>query len=155
MSRLERVVVGGAVLFALAVFGVSLYLEPAAEGVGTHTQLGLEPCPKLVETGWPCLTCGMTTSFAHAARFHFLDAVACQPFGALLFASIICVGAGAAYRLFAGKPVLRHLAAVHPAKFLAAALVMFVLVMASWTFKAREPLTELFQTGIRLAARSR
>ena len=155
MARLEKTAFCFAVIFALAVVGLSLYLEPAPDGVGTHTQLGLKPCHKLAETGWPCLTCGMTTAFAHAARFHLLDAIACQPFGALLFASIICAGAGAAYCLFAGRPVLHHLAAVHPTKFFAAALVVFVLVMASWTFKAREPLTQLFQTGIRLAARSR
>jgi hypothetical protein len=36
--------------------------EPFTQG--THTQLGLPPCNFLVISGFPCPSCGMTTSFS-------------------------------------------------------------------------------------------
>ena len=36
------------------VLGLSAWLEPAAGGVGTHKQLGLNGCAVLTATGWPC-----------------------------------------------------------------------------------------------------
>ena len=61
--------------------------QPA--GHGTHVQLGLPPCFFLQLTGYPCPSCGLTTSFAHAAHFHFAEALATQPFGLLLFFLLI------------------------------------------------------------------
>ena len=69
-------------------------LTPAAEGFGTHHQLGMAPCRLLAATGRPCATCGMTTAFAHAADGRLLAAAATQPAGALL--ALICAAAGLA-----------------------------------------------------------
>jgi hypothetical protein len=44
------------------VLGLAAWLEPAAGGVGTHKQLGLNGCAVLTATGWPCPMCGMTTN---------------------------------------------------------------------------------------------
>lgn len=55
------------------VFGVAAYLNPygpdgAARTMATHTQLGLPPCNMVALTGYPCPTCGMSTSFALLVR---------------------------------------------------------------------------------------
>jgi hypothetical protein len=56
-----------------AVFGVAVYLNPygpdgSARTMATHTQLGLPQCNMVTLTGYPCPTCGMTTSFALLVR---------------------------------------------------------------------------------------
>ena len=87
----RRVTVGeraGALIFAagaLSVLAVAAWLDPAPVGLGTHEQLpGMRPCIWLGVTGHPCPTCGMTTSFAHAAEGEYLGALHAQPFGAVL-----------------------------------------------------------------------
>lgn len=74
-------------IVALAGLGplvVATLLEPAPGGVATHRQLGLAPCGFLLAFDTPCITCGMTTSFAHAVRGDLLTAAVTQPFGCLL-----------------------------------------------------------------------
>lgn len=68
-----------------AVLVIAATLTPSPRGVGTHQQLGLPPCLFLKLTGLPCPSCGLTTSFAHAARLHFYEALVTQPFGLLAF----------------------------------------------------------------------
>ncbi len=60
-------------------------LRPSPSGVGTHEQMGLPPCPFLHFTGFPCPSCGLTTSFAHAAHLQFFEALLAQPVGLLTF----------------------------------------------------------------------
>jgi hypothetical protein len=60
-------------------------LTPARVGYGTHQQLGLPACPFLSLTGLPCPSCGLTTSFSHAAHFDFGAALVVQPFGLVVF----------------------------------------------------------------------
>ncbi|HHO49646.1 MAG TPA: DUF2752 domain-containing protein [Deltaproteobacteria bacterium] len=67
------------------MFGLAALLEPAAEGHGTHTQLGLGNCSFLSLTGRPCPMCGATTSFALMAHLRPVDALINQPFAVLLF----------------------------------------------------------------------
>lgn len=55
-------------LVGLAAWAVLARLDPAADGLGTHQQLGLAPCPTLARKGQPCPTCGMTTAAAWLAR---------------------------------------------------------------------------------------
>lgn len=74
-------------LALLGVLGVAAYLNPDSRGLGTHEQLGvigLKECTFLVSTGYPCATCGMTTSFAHAAEGNLRASFLAQPFGFLL-----------------------------------------------------------------------
>ncbi len=67
------------------------WLEPSAEGHGTHTQLGLGTCSVLQATGWPCPMCGATTSWALMAHGQPLQALWSQPFGSLLFVLTVAV----------------------------------------------------------------
>jgi hypothetical protein len=55
------------------------------DGFGTHEQMGLPPCLFFKLTGIPCPNCGLTTSFAHAARLHVYQAFTTQPFGLMAF----------------------------------------------------------------------
>jgi hypothetical protein len=78
----------GYLLFAFIsamVLIVARLLNPSSRGVGTHEQLGLPPCPFLFLTGIPCPSCGLTTSFAHAARLDFFSSLITQPFGLIAF----------------------------------------------------------------------
>lgn len=70
---------------AATVLVIASRLNPSPKGFGTHQQLGLPPCPFLSITGLPCPGCGLTTSFAHMARFHFGAALLTQPFGVYAF----------------------------------------------------------------------
>jgi len=67
------------------VLATAAWLEPAAEGHGTHLQLGLGQCSFLQLTGQPCPMCGATTSFTLMAHLRPLDALVNQPFAAGLF----------------------------------------------------------------------
>lgn len=84
-ARRDRWVWLGVAAGASLALGVGRALAPAPGGVGTHEQLGLPPCAFLALTGWPCPSCGLTTSFAHAARLDFGRALVTQPFGLLAF----------------------------------------------------------------------
>jgi hypothetical protein len=68
----------------LALFAIAYRLEPSPTGLGTHTQLGLPPCLIYQLSGVPCPACGMTTAFVHAVHGQPLQALATQPFSALL-----------------------------------------------------------------------
>jgi len=72
-------------IISAITIAISRLLKPAIRGVGTHEQLGLPSCAFLHFTGIPCPGCGLTTSFAHAARLDFYQAFVTQPFGLLLF----------------------------------------------------------------------
>lgn len=78
------------ILFAsLGLITMGKYLVPSPVGHGTHLQLGLPPCLFLLLTGYPCPSCGLTTSFAHATHFHFAEALATQPFGLIFFLLVV------------------------------------------------------------------
>jgi Protein of unknown function (DUF2752) len=83
-DRIRYLVVGG---LGTAVLIIARFLRPSANGVGTHRQLGLPPCAFLHFTGFPCPSCGLTTSVAHAARLNFYESVITQPFGLVVFVS--------------------------------------------------------------------
>lgn len=68
----------------LAVLGAAMATRPDGSGVGTHEQLGLRPCGFLDRTDYPCISCGMTTSFSLAVRGRLLASFINQPAGAFL-----------------------------------------------------------------------
>jgi hypothetical protein len=74
---------------ASCVLGIARWLTPSPTGVGTHERLGLPPCLFLKFFGLPCPSCGLTTSFAHAARFHFVRSALTQPFGLAAFLMMV------------------------------------------------------------------
>jgi hypothetical protein len=81
-STAHWIVLAAAAACPLMLAVLALWLEPAPEGHGTHTQLGLPPCGMIEWTGLPCPGCGVTTAAALAARGELRAALATQPFGA-------------------------------------------------------------------------
>ena len=67
-----------------SVLAVATYLTPSEAGIGTHQQLSLPECGWITLMDMPCLTCGMTTSFTHAADGNLLQSFQTQPMGAVL-----------------------------------------------------------------------
>src|SRR5208337_4989119 len=65
---------------------IGALLTPRSAGHGTHEQLGLPPCSMLANTGWPCPSCGLTTSVAAMMHGQPAAAARAQPFGVLLTA---------------------------------------------------------------------
>src|SRR5205085_8465910 len=65
-ERLARRELSGQMLIFLVWFGITAvgaFLKPDPSGHGTHTQLGLPPCPSVLLFSRPCPGCGLTTSF--------------------------------------------------------------------------------------------
>jgi len=71
---------------------VARWLRPAAEGFGTHQQLGLPPCTMVMVFGKRCPTCGITTSWAYWTRGRLLKALASSVSGTVL-ASLVTASA--------------------------------------------------------------
>ena len=80
----ERVVAGLVAVAFLGVLVVAWVLQPSPDGFGTHRQLGMPPCGWVAAFGKPCMTCSMTTAFAHIARGHYWAGFVTQPMGAIL-----------------------------------------------------------------------
>jgi hypothetical protein len=59
------------------------WLVPDSSGIGTHEQLGLEPCFTLRLWHIRCPSCGMTTAWSHTMRGHFDEAVLANAGGAI------------------------------------------------------------------------
>jgi len=111
------------------VIGTARALTPNPLGHGTHTQLGLPPCGFLMVTGFPCPGCGLTTSFANMADFHFIDAARANAFGVLLFLVSFATIPVALAGLVRGWAVVPLLERMHIEKW---ALVMALVSMTVW-----------------------
>jgi hypothetical protein len=120
---------------AAAAFGLLLVargLSPDPSGLGTHTQLGLPVCAWYSQTGRPCITCGVTTAFVLVAQGRLPQALATQPFGAILglaAGAMVLLGGYAAWH---GLSLVRLLAPLcRPTVFVGGA----ALVLLSWGYK--------------------
>lgn len=89
----------------LALLLVASGLAPSADGHGTHTQLGMKPCGWASVFDLPCPSCGMTTSFAHAANGSFSASMVTQPMGFILALSTAAVFWGALHATIFGSAV--------------------------------------------------
>ncbi len=69
---------------AVTVIGV-LLLKPSPFGHGTHTQLGLPPCPSVVLFDRPCPGCGLTTSWTAFMHGRVFDSFRVHPIGPVLY----------------------------------------------------------------------
>ena len=83
-TRSERIAAAFLALGCLSVLFIAAWLHADPDGHGTHTQLGLSECGWAAYFDAPCATCGMTTSFTHAADGQWATAISTQPFGAAL-----------------------------------------------------------------------
>jgi hypothetical protein len=132
MTPSKRLLALAVAATAAAPLVVAATLVPAAAGMGTHRQLGLPSCTWPAFFGIPCITCGMTTSFAHAVRGEWLRAFVTQPAGFLLalLCAIAVVTAG--WSALAGQPVHRLLRPLARGR---TAIVATVLLVAAWGWK--------------------
>jgi Protein of unknown function (DUF2752) len=73
----------------IALFIAAAWIDPYGPGgqpqrLGTHAQLGLPPCNFLRLTGYPCPSCGMTTSFALLVHGDVANSMRANAVGTLL-----------------------------------------------------------------------
>jgi hypothetical protein len=90
-SNLRGQMYGFGIWLAVTVVGAALHPDPS--GHGTHTQLGLPPCPSAFLFDRPCPGCGMTTSWSATIHGDLPAAFAAHPLGPILY------GAFTAYAL--------------------------------------------------------
>lgn len=131
-GRGDRLAAVGLAAAAGGVLGAARWLTPAARGYGTHTELGLPPCNFLRLTHLPCPSCGMTTSFAWAARLELWKAFMANPFGLLLFFGVVAMIPAAIFVAWRRIPLRRI---TESAQFTKAVYVGTALLLASWIFK--------------------
>lgn len=90
------------------LLGTARGLQPNPTGMGTHLALGLPTCTFILKTGYPCPTCGVTTSFAYFVRGRLLASFHAQPAGFVLAGALALVLFAASWTLVTGRPpVLR------------------------------------------------
>jgi hypothetical protein len=114
---------------------VAARLEPDPAGLGTHTQLRLPPCGFDAATGLPCMSCGMTTSFAHAANGDLISAFLVQPMGTLLAVITTLLVWISGYAMIFGlslAPVGRWLSQTR----VVVALMIFAVLAWGWTLSS-------------------
>lgn len=116
----------------LTLLIVAAGLAPSQAGKGTHTQLGLPPCAWDAVLDFPCATCGMTTSFAHASHGDLASAAMTQPLGALLAISVAALFWVGLHSALTGSHAVRlALRAVTPRS-----LAWFgIAAIAAWGYK--------------------
>lgn len=111
--RLPVWVRGGLVLAAcglIGVFTVAARLDPyhpdgTPRTMETHRQLGLEPCSFKVMTGYPCPSCGMTTSFAHLMHGDVANSLRANWVGTLLAVAWMLAVPWSLLSAWKGRPV--------------------------------------------------
>jgi len=89
------------------MIAVAAGIQPDPAGYGSHAQLGLAPCLMPMLYGYPCPTCGLTTSASLAVRGRVFAAFQAQPVGialvlsaaAGLFISLIIIVTGRVWTL--------------------------------------------------------
>lgn len=99
-------------LLSLLPLVMGAVLHPDPQGVGTHEQLGFPACSFLRVTGYPCVSCGMTTAVSLAAHGHLAQAFATQPAGTMLALLLASTSLVAGWCVITGaslKPIYRRL----------------------------------------------
>jgi hypothetical protein len=107
-ARSARVRLRGALIAVscVAVLGGLALLTASKDGFGTHQQLGLPYCSFLARTGYPCPTCGVTTSMTEAVHGHLIRAWNAHPLGVLLSAGLGALAVVGAWELCSGRAKL-------------------------------------------------
>ncbi len=130
---IDRVVAAAILLITAVIVGLLLTLQPDPRGIGTHEQLGMEPC------GWaqgpngiPCPTCGVTTAACQLVHLHPIDAVVTQPFGASVALAGLVLAGAAAFCLGRQKSFLDLIAWL---PYGTIAVGFTVLLLVSWLYK--------------------
>lgn len=129
----ERVPAMVIFLVCAGVLAVAFLLTPnTRDGVGTHKALGLPACGLYENTGIPCATCGMTTSFSLAAHGHLIDAFINQPAGALLALLTAMAAVVSGYALVTGMSLVPIGTAIWRPR---AVVVGIGVLLVAWAYK--------------------
>jgi len=128
----ERIAAGILAAACLSVLIVAATLSADPAGAGTHTQLGLAPCGWVAKYGRPCVTCGMTTAFAHAAHASFLASFLTQPAGFLLSIASASTFWGGAFVALTGSRLGHMFARLLTPR---GVLVPLALILVAWVYK--------------------
>jgi hypothetical protein len=128
-TRLVALAVAG---IALSVLITAVRLTPSPTGMETHLALGLSECGFLKNTGLPCPSCGMTTSFAYFVRGNIAASTYVQPMGMILAIVSGMLVWGGGYIAISGRPAYRMLGVLPGGKVLIGVLV---LGLAAWAWK--------------------
>lgn len=94
------------IAFSLFVLGMSVRLAPDPHAYGTTPKI-FEPCAYRLQTGRPCLSCGMTTAFSNMARLRPADAWTANPAGIPLFLLTLVTPFWLLHAAWTGKDPLR------------------------------------------------
>ncbi len=128
----SRVFAACIALVSLGVLGMGAWMQPATDGHGTHTQLGLKPCMWAVTLDKPCMTCGMTTSFAHAGEGQWITSFLNQPMGAFLVLLTSVMFWGGATQAITGARIGTMIQpALRPRVF----IVLGAMLLLAWVYK--------------------
>ena len=124
---------------ALVVAGVAttttvslLRVHPDPRGIGTHDQLGMDPCGWPLHYGFPCPTCGCTTAACLLLHGRPIDAFVAQPFGALVTIAGVLLGLHALRCLVQRRSFVDLLVRLPVWRILG---VAFVLLLLAWGYK--------------------
>jgi hypothetical protein len=114
LTNRGRLLLAACGVAAVALLATARGLNPDPRGIGTHEQLGLSACGFASLTGWRCPTCGMTTSWSHAARGNVRSALAASGGGTVLLAVTLlavpwALASAIAGRWLGGRPTARVL----------------------------------------------
>ena len=136
-ERLQRPIAGrlaALMIFAACSSGIALasWLVPDARGYGTHRTLGLGPCGFFVRTGFPCPTCGMTTSCCLSVRGRIGAAFRAQPLGPFIILSAVICGVGSLVVAITGKTWMVNWYRISPMTVLWVVGIAFIL---AWGIK--------------------
>jgi len=120
------------------VLGIARSLNPYEENGqprrwGTHQQLGLPPCSFQRLTGWPCPSCGLTTSFSLLMHGDWRAALVVNPVGPVMVLLAVAMAIWFAVAGISGRPLglpdWHWLSSV-------AAWTMLWLVLGCWLIRA-------------------
>ncbi|MEL7482766.1 MAG: DUF2752 domain-containing protein [Planctomycetota bacterium] len=134
----RRLSIGPRLLAAVTAFACGAVLVTAASlkaddaGHGTHEQLGLPACGWAKTFNAPCMTCGMTTAFTHAAEGDLWASFVTQPAGMLLSVGTAAVFWLGLFVAVTGSRLGEHLARLVTPRTL---VIAAFLGGAAWVYK--------------------
>lgn len=131
---LDRTLALALVTAGVAVVAALWLVVPDPRGFGTHEQLGMRPCGWPARYGMPCPTCGVTTAASHLVHLRPWQALATQPFGAVLAGLLLWVLAVTVLDLARGRSFAARAYEVKASRWL---VFGTALLLASWWYKVR------------------
>ena len=128
----RRAVGAMAAIASGALLTVAALLTPSETGLGTHTQLLSTPCAWITGVDCPCPTCGMTTSFAHAADGNLIASFVTQPMGAMLAVATAMTFLLGSFTAVTGSRIAHRLTRLWRPRMV---WVIAALVLGAWIYK--------------------